>query len=70
MTQCYYKIHREDHRNFQEIDTVATSQFSRGNTKGISNQYLNATGEWALIKKYSQMYVKTHSSWGLLAIRE
>ena len=34
---------QEDLRNFLKIDAVATSQLLRGSTKGISNQYPNAT---------------------------
>ena len=49
MTQCCYKTHREDSRNFPKIDAVATSQLLRGNTKGISNQYPNATGEYTYL---------------------
>ena len=44
MTQCCYKTHREDPRNFPKIDAVATFQLLRGNTKEISNQYPNARG--------------------------
>ena len=36
---------QEDLRNFLKIDAVATSQLLRENTKGISNQYPNATEE-------------------------
>ena len=43
MTQCCYKTHREDLKTFPKIDAVSTSQLLRGNTKGISNQYPNAT---------------------------
>ena len=43
MTQWCYKTHKEDPQNFQNIDAVSISQLLRGNTKGISNQYLNAT---------------------------
>ena len=43
MTQCCYKTHREDPRNFPKIGAVSTSQRLRGHTKGISNKYLNAT---------------------------
>ena len=44
MTQCCYKTHREDLRNFPKIDDVAIFQLLRGNTKGIFNQYPNASG--------------------------
>ena len=44
MTQCYYKTHGKDPRNFPKIDAVATFQLLRGNTKGIFNQYPSATG--------------------------
>ena len=35
---------REDSGTFSKIDAIATSQLLRGNTKGIFNQYPNATG--------------------------
>ena len=38
-----YKTHREDYRTFPKVDAVATSQLLRGNTKGMPNQYHNAT---------------------------
>ena len=46
-----------------KIDAVATFQLLRGNTKGISNQYPNATGEHALDhniynKLFSQLMYK------------
>ena len=51
MTQCCYRTHRENSSNFPKIDAVAISQLLRGNSKGISNQYSNATGEHSKIKK-------------------
>ena len=43
MTQVCYKTHREDPQTFPKINAVSTSQLLRVNTKGISNQYPNAT---------------------------
>ena len=51
MAQCCYKIHRKDPQTYPKIEAVSSSQLLRGNTKGISSQYLNATQEAAL---YSQ----------------
>ena len=55
MKQCSYKTHREDLCNFSKIDANATSQLLRGNTKPISNQYLNATRVYEYLR-YAEIF--------------
>ena len=52
MTQWSYKTHRKYPQAFQKIDAVSTSQLLRGNTKAISNQYLNTTRICAELKNF------------------
>ena len=43
MTQYRYKTQGEGHQTFSKINVASTFQFLCENTKGISNQYPNAT---------------------------
>ena len=60
MTQCYYKIHREDPKTFPKIDAMPTSE---RNSPGIFQCYGDTLQTFIIIKHFKLFSAKQNKKY-------